>query len=50
MIIYILILLIALKLNIFNDWILGLWIAGIVLRGLYNLIEFIKFTVEHTDL
>ena len=50
MILYVLILLISLKLNIFNGWILGLWIAGIVLRGLCNLIDFIKFIVEHTDL
>lgn len=50
MILYILILLICLKLNIFNGWILGLWIAGIVLRGLCNLIEFINFIVEKIDL
>ena len=49
MILYIIILLIVVKLNMFNGWILGLWIAGIILRGLCDIFEFIKLIIECYD-
>lgn len=47
MMLYIIILLIVLKLNIFNGWILGLWIAGLVFKVLSWLFEFIKFIIDN---
>ena len=49
MILYIIILLIVLKLNMFNGWILGLWIAGIVLKTLCDIFEFIKHIIDIYD-
>jgi hypothetical protein len=46
MILYIIILLISLKFEIFNGWLLGLWVTGLVWRIIADFIEIIKFILE----
>lgn len=39
MLVYIILLLMLVKLNIFDGWLMGLWIAGIILHTLGTLIR-----------
>lgn len=47
MFVYLLLLLIMLKLNIFNGWFLVLWIVGIVIREISIIIDIIKYIDEN---
>jgi len=49
MILYIIILLILLKFDMFSGWLLGLWVTGLVWRIIADFIEIIKLILKIDD-